>query len=152
MEVSLYQFTNEPNAVVKQLSDVIAHYDSVRLKDETSVQNPIFTISDQLLPQVRKANYLFCPNLWRYYFINEMVSVRTHLWELRCHVDVLMSFRNELMKLTAVVARNEHNYNLYLDDSGTLRCYQNPIFQTKQFPQTFGEPHLILTVNGGASV
>lgn len=77
-------------------------------------------------------NYLWIEEFKRYYYITNIISPYQGLWELHCHVDVLMSWKEQIRAQTAVVSRQESKYNLLLDD-GIFMTYQNPIIQTKLF-------------------
>lgn len=77
-------------------------------------------------------NYIYIPEFRRYYYITNIISANFRLWEIHCHVDVLMSYKEQIRAQTAIVARQESQYNLYLDD-GIFMVYQNPKIQTKTF-------------------
>lgn len=96
-----------------------------------------------------KSNYIYVEEFGRYYYITNIVSTYNKLWELHCHVDVLMSFADAIKEQTAVVARQEATYNLMLDD-GFFMCYQNPKLQTKLFsvPDPFEQQEFVLIVAG----
>ena len=63
------------------------------------------------------------------------------------HCDVLASFQTELKSLEAVVARQENNYNLYLND-GMFKTYADPNISIFQFPNGFETFQYILSVAG----
>ena len=60
---------------------------------------------------VLSANYVYIPDFNRYYFINDITSVRQNLWRLSLHVDVLMSYKKEINNIKAFVSRNEFDYD-----------------------------------------
>lgn len=60
---------------------------------------------------VLSANYVYIPDFNRYYFINDITSVRQNLWRLSLHVDVLMSYKKEIQNNYAFVSRNEFDYD-----------------------------------------
>lgn len=99
---------------------------------------------------ITSCNYIYIPSFKRYYYVNDIASVRTGMWELACHVDVLMSYKDSILATEAIIAKNENEYNLMLNDS-SLMSYSNPIITTKKFPNGFGEDgyDLVLTVLGG---
>lgn len=63
------------------------------------------------------ANYVYIPDFNRYYFINDIISIRNNMWRLNMHVDVLMSYKKEIGKTYALVSRNEFVYNKLLEDN-----------------------------------
>ena len=94
-------------------------YSDVILKAPSSVLDPVIRI------QTTSANipfytYLHINEFARYYFINDIISIRDDLWELRCHVDVLYTYystlTSSLLGLNCVVARNETTYDLKMTD------------------------------------
>ena len=114
---------------------------------ETSLTNPAITVTG-ITDIILNCNYIYIEEFDRFYFVNDIISVRNDMWQLNCNVDVLMSFRNEILNQTAVIQRNEKEWNLYLDD-GIFKSYQNPIIQTKNFPSGFSGSDFILAVAGG---
>lgn len=94
-------------------------------------------------------NYCYVEEFGRYYFITNIVSVNFTLWEIHCHVDVLMSYKDQIKEQTAIVARQEAKYNLMLDD-GIFMAYQNPKIQTKYFSVEgpFEHQEFVLVVAG----
>ena len=91
MNIVLMLNNSEPERVTKELKTLATLTGS--LKDGASVINP--TILLQATPatvqQIVTSNYLQIPEFGRYYFIRDISSVRTNLWEISCHVDVLQS-------------------------------------------------------------
>lgn len=146
--VDLMVQTDPTNKLVKSPTPVLTLGGTLRAP--ASITDPIieFNFSDN--PEVfSKVNYARIETFSRYYFITNIVSTYNNLWEIHMHVDVLMSFADEIKKQVAVVARQEENYNLYLDD-GIFMAYQNPIIQTKLFsnPTPFETQNFILLVAG----
>lgn len=99
--------------------------------------------------QSNRVNYLYVAEFERYYYVTNIVSVNYTLWEVHCHVDVLMSFKEQIRAQTAVVSRQESKYNLMLDD-GIFMTYQNPKIQTLLFsnPTPFETQEFVLVVAG----
>lgn len=58
------------------------------------------------------------------------------MWEISLHSDALSSFASQIRSCQAVVAKNEHRFNMYLNDDN-YRCYQNPKMIQKEFPAGF---------------
>lgn len=65
---------------------------------------------------VLSANYVYIPEFNRYYFINDIISIRTNMWRLNMHVDVLMSYKNQIKQMNAFVNRNEFIYDEMVKD------------------------------------
>ena len=111
-----FQNTAEPNRVNK--TDYLTEQTRVsgNLRDISDVINPSITFEcadDKIL----KSNYVYIPAFNRYYFINSITSVRTNLWRVNLHCDVLYSFRNDVLQIKAIIDRQENNFNRYLIDN-----------------------------------
>ena len=67
---------------------------------------------------VLSANYCYIPDFNRYYYIEDIISVRNNLWQLIMRVDVLMSWKKEIYQQKGFVSRTHgtsRNANL-VDD------------------------------------
>lgn len=117
-EIKLYQNLSEKNAIQKR----IVLWGSVEgtLREETSIVNPEIMIelnqSEISGGDVPDFNYAYIQSFNRYYFVEEIVSVRQDLWRMKLHVDVLMSYRQQILQQEAVIARNEIDFNPWLID------------------------------------
>lgn len=98
MQITLYVNSSEKNAINKSLSG--AHVLTGDLRNESSVIKPSILIGHS---NPTGFNYCYIPAFGRYYFISDMVSVRTGLWRIECTVDVLMSFRSDILSLDVSV-------------------------------------------------
>ena len=135
---------SEKNKVTKSITDIITV--SGELKSETSIIDPVIMINCKL-SDVTKCNYMTIGSFGRSYFVNNIRSIRSGLVEFSCHVDVLSSFADAIKSNSAIIRRQENNWNLYLND-GTFKVYQNPIVLTKEFPSGFTTREFVLAVAG----
>lgn len=142
--ISLQRNNSERNRVLKDVENIMTV--SGELKTETSIVDPIILIECDL-SAVTGCNYVSIPTFGRSYFVNNIRSIRTGLVEFSCHVDVLSSFAEQIKKNTAIVRKQENNWNLYLND-GSFKVYQNPIVLTKAFPSGFTTQEFVLAVAG----
>lgn len=91
------------------------------LKEGTSIYNPTIILKSSV--DVYNYNYMYIPEFDRFYFMVDIVS-NNNLWEVTGHVDVLETFKAGILANNAVLKRQQHKYNLYLDD---------PDFQTYNY-------------------
>lgn len=140
--ITLYKNLSEPNRIDKTLEQVTSQGGT--LKDESSILSPSVIFEGNLLT-VSRANYMYIDSFNRYYFITNITSYRNRLILIEATVDVLMSFKSQIRANYGIINKQEYNYNLYLDD-GSLRFYQNPVVQTKKFPNAFGTEEFVLVV------
>lgn len=116
------------------------------LKTETSIIDPVIMIECDLNAVVN-CNYMTIPAFGRSYFVNNIRSIRNGLVEFSCHCDVLSSFASQIRNNTAIIKRQENDWNLYLND-GTFKVYQNPNVLTREFPSGFTTQEFVLAVAG----
>lgn len=99
MEIVLYVTGSESNALDKVLQNSYELQGSLR--SESSIINPTFLVQAN---NVTQYNYCFIPDFNRYYFITDIVSIRTNLWRVSCRVDVLMSFKTQILNLDVTIS------------------------------------------------
>lgn len=143
--IILQKNKSELNRVNKDIEDIITIDGS--LKNPTSIIDPVIIIESDLAI-IANCNYLTIPIFSRSYFVNNIRSIRTNLIEFSCHVDVLSSFSEQIKNNTAIIKRQETEWNLYLND-GSFRVYQNPVILTKAFPSGFTTQEFVLAIAGG---
>lgn len=121
MEIKLYISSDETNKIDKTITNEIVLTGTI--KDETSVINPIILIEADNLTQY---NYCYIPLFKRYYFIKDITVVRNHLFRLFLDIDVLMSYKDEILNLDCIVNKQENNSTPYVNDNS--RIYENRNF------------------------
>lgn len=84
------------------------------LKDATSILRPVIKIRTSEV--ITTYNYMYISEFDRYYFIDDIVSVNNGLWEISAHVDVLETYKSDILSNTAVLRRQQNKYNTYLND------------------------------------
>ena len=110
MEITLCVNNSEKNKLGKTLSNL--NIFSGSLKEVTSAINPIVIME---LENPTGYNYAYIPEFGRYYFIDDIVSIRTGLWRISMKVDVLESFKNEIRGIPVILSDStETGKELYL--------------------------------------
>lgn len=115
------------------------------LREETDIVNPQINI--EYSGTLTNVNYMQIPEFNRYYFITKIESIRTGLWRIYAHCDVLKTYSEGILATKCVVARNENAYNLMLNDS-YFKVYANPRLQVINFPQMFSGFSYVLVMKG----
>lgn len=103
MEIKFYNTSSEKNCMNKQISGGYTLQGSFR--GECSVSDPVFIIESD--SNFTGYNYVYIPEFSRYYYIVNIVSKRTKVWELHLHVDVLMSFKQYLNSSRILLSESE---------------------------------------------
>ena len=141
--IQLMNNQEELNKISKNPSAVMTL--SGELREESSIIDPVIVIEyDGTLTNV---NYMYIPEFHRYYFITKIDSVRTKLWRVCGHCDVLKTYAQGILGCDCVVARNQNRFNLYLNDA-YFKVYSNPRVQVLNFPQKFSGESYVLALKG----
>lgn len=143
MQIKLYKNLSEVNTIGKTLTE-----ESLRtgtLKDGCSVLSPSVVLTGENLSGF---NYAYIPQFSRYYFIKEIASVKSGLWELSMRVDVLESYKDSIKENVAIIKRQESIWDLYLNDE-KFKAESTNKTATILFPNNlFNAINFILTAAG----
>ena len=145
MIIRFYKNLSDRNHVDKNITQIGSNVTGT-LRDDCSIINPVIRLEEFTGFDVTECNYAYIVEFGRYYYINN-ITLTNKLYEISMHVDVLMTYRNEIRSNSAVVSRQENAYNLYLQD-GVFKTYSQPHIQIAQFPSGFSGNHLIFSVAG----
>lgn len=144
--VKLFKYDSPNFFINKTLIDVMTL--TGVLRDETSVLDPVFEV--ETAENLSQCNYVWINELHRYYYVTNIISVTNRLWRLQCHVDVLMTYKPQILAHDAIISRQENLWNLYLPDGETFKVQQNSKVVTKEYPNGFtnGESYVLLFAGG----
>ena len=146
MDIIFYNTSSERNALNKVLREGATLHGTFR--DECSVSDPEFIIESDT--NFTNYNYVYIPEFSRYYFITEITSVRTLVWRISLHVDVLMSFKDYILTSHVLLEESEVTAasNYLNSDSWVAQVRRNTTAMS--FPNGFEEQgHYILITAGG---
>lgn len=104
MTINLYNTTSPNNKIVKTLTNLTAL--SGELREECDLINPVIRVEGM---QYRSFNYAYIPDFNRYYFITGYRSLGHNMLELSLKVDVLMSYRTQILASTSYIERASLN-------------------------------------------
>lgn len=145
MDVEFYYSKSDARVINKSL--IIGETFSGVPRDELDVMNPIILFDKK---EILRYNYAKIPQLQRFYSINSRNALREGLWEVTFSVDVLMSFRNDILNLRAVVDKQSMrtNGNEYIDDGSLVS--ENVMFQVVyEFPNGFNNTGEYILITAG---
>lgn len=151
MEVVFYKCSAENIRVDKSRYLTGAYTVSGSLRDASQIIDPHITIEYPDFAYYLY-NYCYIPLFQRYYFITEITSVRTNLWELSLHCDVLYTWRAELANELAIIDRSAQlsNANPYIDDGAFVMDSRKNI-KVIPFPQPLNEEGNYILICGGGT-
>lgn len=139
MQINLFRCSAENERVDKTnyISDRFVMEGTLR--QESSVIDPIITI-EKINPTSLDYNYMYIDEFKRWYYINDIISIRNNLWEIHAHVDVLFTWRADISTMEAIADKIENfsDANVYFDDGSFIMDSRNDI-QVKEFPNGLNE-------------
>lgn len=145
MEVILYYNASDARVINKTLVGGQSFVGQAR--DEVDIMNPIIRFDNS---EILRYNYAYIPELQRYYVIQSINAYREGLWDVTMSVDVLMSFRGDIMALSAIVDKQTMSVNgdEYIDD-GSLVTDNVMFTRVHEFEGGFNDyPEYILITAG----
>lgn len=142
-DIILMNNQEELNKISKSPTTVMTLTGSLR--DEANIVDPVILIEYD--GTLTNCNYMRIATFNRYYFITKIESVRTGLWRVYAHCDVLKTYAEAILGTEAVVARSETKWNLLINDA-MFKVYSNPRIQIANFPNKFSGEDYVLVMNG----
>lgn len=142
--IKLYKYESPNDYVNKILTNEKSY--SGTFRDEVSVTDPIFEI--ETTDNLATWNYAYIEDLGRYYYITGIVAVTDKLWRIYCHVDVLMTYKPQILAHDAIISRQEKMWNLFLNDGESFKVQQNSMIIQKEFPYGFSGTSYVMLVSG----
>ena len=153
MEIKLYFTTSPDNRMTKYLTNESVMQGNLR--DVSNVVNPVILVERDIEQLSGLYNYAYIPEFNRYYFITEMQSYRNNFVLLSLSVDVLFSFKNQILDNVAIVdkAQETEFSNIYYDD-GSFITESRDFYTIKTFTNGFNDngEFILITAGGGGTV
>lgn len=115
MNITLYNNTSPKNKIGKSLTQV-ASLDG-NLKESSSIINPTITIESS---SPASFNYAYIDTFNRYYFVKDVTVIHDNIMRLSLAVDVLESFKTQILAQPVIIDKNAINYDLYLPDENLV--------------------------------
>ena len=112
MKIVLYNNKSDSRVLNKSIEQ-IAEIDVI-LKSVQNIMAPEIMLQTKTLPI--EANYCYISDFGRYYFINAQRLDNGNVSKIELTVDVLMSFKDMILRSTVVAERTTNKYNRYLPD------------------------------------
>lgn len=150
-DINLYQSSAEVNRVDKTNYLTGVGTLSGALREECSIMTPSITFKQTTVPSF---NYVYIAAFGRYYYVTDITSISKDIWRMSLSCDVLMTWKDDIRALTAIIARQENSFNPLLLDS-ELPAQANQNITVTEFPaggfNTANEIEcpFVLTVVGG---
>ena len=116
-------------------------------KQPFNVLDPTLQLSKAI--DVLTYNYVYIPEVERYYYVTSQPVYQHGYYEISLHEDVLESTKSDFLPLPAIIARQQSKYNAYLNDDRYPVLAKQQV-NTLAFPNGFSNGEdIIMIVNGG---
>lgn len=124
MNVQFYVHNKRSNSLKLPVDGVTI---SCVLKDNCSVTSPVLELRITEYPSY---NYAYIPDFGRYYYVNDWTYNRG-LWSCSLNVDVLTSWRTNILDTTAFVEYSTSNYSMDYTDNRIMATQEKEISVTQ---------------------
>lgn len=148
MDISFYQNSSDKRVINKTLS-IEYKLEGCQLATPTSATDPEVIID--MTEGLYQYNYCYIPYFSRYYYITDMTELDGVRMSIKCHVDPLMSFKDQILNCKVNSRTNENNYDMYLPDDRPVES--RFIRYSKKFPtsfEDFNSSYVLITVGNGS--
>ena len=125
MTAILYNNTSDSREINKNLTELSTI--NITLYLDTNVINPVFKLKNF----INNANYMYVPDLHRYYYINNY-TISNQCVYLHCSVDVLTTYKTEILNNECLISRSENDYNDNIVDT-LAPITENTVYTVKNF-------------------
>lgn len=147
MEVQFYYNQSDSRVINKHLVEMDNNVFEGVPRGDVSVMNPVIRFEND---GILRFNYAYVPELQRYYSVVDRTAFRDGVWDITFAVDVLMSFRRDIMNLSVVVDKQSmgSNGDEYIDDGSLVS--ENVMFQSLyEFPNGFNDNGEYILITAG---
>ena len=108
MQAIFYKFSKRKNSTA--VPNGQGYERNLTIKNGSSIITPTFLVAGESF------DYNYCSFNGRYYWITDITSVRNELWEVKCRVDVLASWKNEILNSKGFVKYSSSDNNQNIKD------------------------------------
>lgn len=142
--LNMYKNTSDNRVINKNITALAANI-PCSFKNDVNAMSPIIIISPDAYNSA--CNYVYLSDTNRYYDVVDVIFSQQRV-ELVLSCDVLMSFKDDIKKASAVCVRSSNRFNNYFQDNQTtILTYNN--YYIKKFPQSFSKTLSNILVLGG---
>ena len=129
--IQFYQVTTGHNVIGKTTNKKAMYTIDTPLKQDTNRLNPSILIYSDLSLEIM--NYCYIDEFNRYYFIDKIEQVRKNLYRIHCKVDVLESYKLEILN-----AKDVDFINSVEVIQSTVNATETPIREVSYILSTIG--------------
>ena len=116
MTIKTYRFLGDSRKVDKTLH-AVSTYSNAIIVGDMSIQNPTISLQLDSFTDVINFNYIYIHELRRYYYVVDSTIREDGFVQLQCKVDVLKSFKTDILASTQYVERQQNKCTYQLPDN-----------------------------------
>ncbi len=146
MQLTLMYNSSERNVIGKTITSLFTV--NATIKGDTSILRPTFILQYDST-YLTGVNYIYCSDTGRYYYIDNIKVLTGQRIELDCSVDVLQSYKTEILNQTAIINKQRTNGNLYYND-GSFVTDVRDFYTIKTFSNGFTQNGQYILITAGA--
>lgn len=148
ISISFYQTKDEKIKVKKKLVTVGTDFIGT-IHSEYTYPTVVIALSAKSINfEINTANYAELNGLLNGYYFLQSYEFISGILYVTLQKDVLMTYADKILATTAIIERNENDFNFYLrDDSMMAKAY--PQVQIKEFPNGFDGNATYILVTAG---
>lgn len=146
LHITLYNNENSGEVMHKKLNKIADR--EVAQYNDMAIETPILILSGIDADTLSQLNYVYIEEFDRYYDCLPILLSDGN-YQLTCEVDPLMSFSDDILRLDAIVNKNQYESNMYYDD-GSFKTESRENIQVVNFSSGFNDTgRFILIAAGG---
>lgn len=139
MTIKTYRFLGDSRKIDKKLTSVSTYSNAVIVGD-MSIHNPTISLQLDSFTDVINFNYIYIEELRRYYYVVDSIIREDGFVQLQCKVDVLKSFKADILASTQYIDRQQNKCTYQLPD-GMYNIKSNRNLTIKNFGNVIIEPN-----------
>ena len=116
MTIKTYRFSGDSRKIDKTLT-LVKTYSNAEIVGNMSVQTPTISLQLDSFTDVINFNYIYIPELRRYYYVENSTIREDGFVQIQCRVDVLKSFKADILASTQYIERQEKKCSYQLPDN-----------------------------------
>ena len=137
MTIKTFRFLGDSRKVDKTLTPVKTYSNAVIVGD-MSIHTPTISLQLDSFTDVINFNYIYISELRRYYYVVDSTIREDGFVQLQCKVDVLKSFKADILSSTQYVERQQNKcayqlpdnlYNIKSNRNLTIKNFGNVIIE-----------------------
>lgn len=135
MTIKTYRFIGDSRKIDKKLK-AVSTYSTAMIVGDMNIQSPTISLQLDGFTDIVNFNYIEIPELRRFYYVESSTIREDGFVQIQCRVDVLKSFKADILASTQHVERQENKCSYQVPDNGytiksnrnlTIKNFGNPI-------------------------